>query len=108
EQQRPVGLVGAGRPYFLAVDNPLVTLAVGAGNRGRQIGAAARFREQLTPCILAGENAAEESLLVQVSAVSEDCCRNEGTDARPGDVDRSDRGEFFVDEGVEGARKMPS
>ena len=106
QQQAPVRLVGAGGPHLLAVDHPLVALAVGARDGARHVRAAARLAEQLAPGVLAGEDAAQELLLMQVGAVVEDGGGGQGADARLGDADRADAGELLVDDGVELHRQV--
>ncbi len=49
EQQAPVAVVRARRPHLLAVDDPLVAVAVGAGAQPGEVGAGAGLGEQLAP-----------------------------------------------------------
>ena len=50
EQQAAMGVMGAGGPDLLAVDDPLADLSVSrAGGGAREVGAAAGFTEQLAP-----------------------------------------------------------
>ena len=106
QQQAPVGLVRAGGPHLLAVDHPLVALPVGARHGAGHVRAAARLAEQLAPGVLAGEDAAQELLLMQVGAVRQDGRGGQRADAGLGDADRADPGELLVDDGVEGHRQV--
>ena len=106
QQQAPFGLVRAGRPHLLAVDHPLVALPVGPRHGARHVRAAARLAEELAPGVLAGEDAQQELLLMQVGAVREDGRGRQGADAGLGDADRADLLEFLVDHGVERHRQV--
>ncbi len=61
----------AARPHLLAVHDPLVTVANRARRERRQVRAAARLAEQLTPLRLAGEHPREVTLLLVLAAVGE-------------------------------------
>src|SRR5581483_11060848 len=69
-QQKPViGVMGAGGPYFLAVDDPEVAVQLGAGRRAGEIRTAARLAEELAPGIFAGEDTAQELLFLLIGTV---------------------------------------
>ena len=56
-QQDPhVGVVGARAPHLLAVDHPLVAVALGPGRQAGQVGAGARLAEQLAPHLVAPQH----------------------------------------------------
>ena len=106
QQQAPMRLVRRGGPHLLAVDHPLVAALVGARDGARHVGAAARLAEQLAPGVLAGEDALEELLLMEIGAVRQDRRGGEGADAGLGDADRAHLGELLVDDGVELHRQV--
>lgn len=62
---------------FLAVDDPLPVLELGAGAQAGQVGAAARLAEELAPGVLAGENRPEEAPLLVVRAAGQDRLRGQ-------------------------------
>ena len=96
-QQHPVvGVVGAGVPHLLAVDDPLVAVALGAGGEPGQVGAAARLAEQLAPRVLAGDGRPQEAALQVVGAVLEDRRRGQAHAAAAGGADRADPAELVV------------
>src|SRR5580700_7987997 len=90
-------LVRACGPHLLPVDDPLITAELGPRYRTGDVGAAARFAEQLAPDILAGQNAQQELFLLQIGAVRENRRGGEGANADLGDADRSDALELLVD-----------
>ncbi len=53
EQQTVVGELRAGGPDLLAVDDPVIAVAFGAGAQARDIRSTGRFREQLAPDLFA-------------------------------------------------------
>src|SRR3984893_17382344 len=90
-------LVRAGGPHLLPVDDPLIAAELGSRHRTGHVGAAAWFAEQLAPDILAGQNAQEELLLLQIGAVRENGRGGEGANADLGDADRTDALELLLD-----------
>ena len=72
QQHAVVGVVGAGVPHLLAVDDPLVAVALGPGRESGEVGAAPRLAEELAPDVLAEQRRAEERRLSVVGAVLED------------------------------------
>ena len=64
QQQTVLGVVGAGIPDFLTVDDPFVAAQICPGGRSSQIGSAAGLAEQLTPLIFAGQNAPQVLLFL--------------------------------------------
>src|SRR4051812_5805883 len=90
-------LVRTGGPYLLPVDHPLIAAELRSRHRTGHVGAAARLAEQLAPDILAGEDAQQESLLLQIGAVREDGGGGERADADLGDADGADALEFLLD-----------
>ena len=96
EQEAVVGVVGAGGPHLLAVDDPVVAVAVGAGGCAGEVGAAAGLAEELAPGVFAGEDAAQESCLVGIAAVFEQGGRGQEPNAGLGDADGVQSGEFLV------------
>ena len=87
-RNRPVGARG---PHLLAVDHPgscpcKSARVVGAG----EVRAAARLAEELAPGVLAGEDAAQKLLFLQIRAVREDRRGRQRADAGLGDADGAD------------------
>ena len=58
-----VGDVGERGPHLLAVDDPLVAVAHGAGRQAGEVGAGAGLAEQLAPDLLAGEQRPQAAAL---------------------------------------------
>jgi hypothetical protein len=56
--------VGQRRPHLLAVDDPLVAVAHGAGGETGDVGAGAGLAEQLAPDVLAGEDAPQQRCFI--------------------------------------------
>jgi hypothetical protein len=106
QEQAPMRLVRRGGPDLLAVDHPLVALPVGARHRARHVRAAARLAEQLAPGVLAGQDALQELLLMEIRAVRQDGRRRQGADAGLGDADGADLAELLVDHGIEFHRQV--
>ena len=97
QQQTPMRLVRAGGPHLLAVDHPLIAAELGARHRAGHVGAAARLAEQLAPDVLAGQDAQQELLLLQIGAVRQDGRGGQRADADLGDADGADALEFLLD-----------
>src|SRR6266481_8070585 len=97
QQKPPMRLVRAGGPHLLPVDDPLIAAELGSRHRTGHVGAAAWFAEQLAPDILAGQNAQQELLLLQISAVRENGRGGEGANADLGNADRTDALELLLD-----------
>jgi hypothetical protein len=72
DEDRPAGVVGAGRPHLLAVHDPVVAVPDRPGAQPRQVGARAGFGEQLAPDLLAGPQRPQEALLLLLGAVAQD------------------------------------
>ena len=68
-EQAVVGMVGAGVPHLLTVDDPLRAVEIGAGRRAGEIGTAAGLAEQLTPAVFAGDDPPQKALLDRVARV---------------------------------------
>src|SRR5439155_26981956 len=66
------GRLSTRRPYLLAVDHPLLAVLDGARLQPGEVRAGARFAEQLTPRLLAGDDVGEVALLLLVGAVGVD------------------------------------
>ncbi len=105
EQQTPLGVMRAGRPDFLAVDDPTFTVLHCARCRARQVRTAAGFAEQLTPGVLARQNAPQKTLFVRLAAVLEQGRSGQHADPDPRDADRPDGVKFRFDEGVQRNRQ---
>ena len=60
QQQAEVGVVGARAPQLLAVDDPLVAVALGVGGQPGEVGPVGRLAEQLAPRVLAGDRARQQ------------------------------------------------
>ena len=109
-QQHPeVGVVGAGVPHLLAVDDPLVAVELGAGGQPGEVGAGARLAEQLAPRVLAGERSGAGT--ARCSVVGAVGSRIVGA-ARPmpvpsGSADRADGAELAGDDVVGPRRQAP-
>ena len=69
EQPAVVGVVRARAPQLLPVDDPLVTVALGARREAREVGSVAGLTEQLAPRVLAGQDRPEEALPDHVRTV---------------------------------------
>ena len=106
EEKAPLRLVRRRRPYLLAVDHPLVAALVGARHGAGQIRARARLAEQLTPGVLAGQDALQVLLLMEIGAVRQDGRGGQRADAGLGDANRADAGELFVDHRIERHRQV--
>jgi len=106
DQDRPARLVRHGRPHLLAVDDPVVAVAHGAGAERGQVRSGARLAEQLAPDLLARPQRAQEALLLLLGAVGQDRGRGHaeadavafGVVAR-----RARRGELGVHDRLQGA-----
>ena len=73
EQDHPVGVLGAGGPDLLAVDDVVVAVADGAGLEGGEVGAGAGLAEALAPDGLARRACrAGMLLLLLLGAVGDD------------------------------------
>ncbi len=68
QQQAVVGGERTGAPGLRAVDDPLVALAVGAGDDAREIGAAAGLREQLHEDLVTAQHGPNALLLLLFGA----------------------------------------
>ena len=78
-QQHGVGReVRPRRPHLLAVDDPLVPVALGPGGQRRQVRARARLAEELAPPLLVAHDAAGDS------GAAAPRCRGRRAPARPG------------------------
>ncbi len=64
EQQAPVAVVRARRPHLLAVDSPLLAVELGACAQSGEVGARARFGEELAPHVVAAQHRGQEALLL--------------------------------------------
>ncbi|CAB4803101.1 unannotated protein [freshwater metagenome] len=72
DEHSPVGEVGNGVPYLLAVDDPLVAVANGLGGEASKVASGTWLAEQLTPALFAGEHRAQEAGALFVGAVGDD------------------------------------
>ena len=57
QQQAVIGMMGAGGPDLLAVDDPALTVEVCTGRGAGKVRPAARFAEELAPGVFTGEYA---------------------------------------------------
>jgi hypothetical protein len=64
QQDAVVGVLAERGPDLLAVDDPLVAVALGAGAQRREVAAGTGFAEQLAPQMVAAQHRAEETLLL--------------------------------------------
>ena len=64
EQEAIVGVVAAGSPHFLAVDDPLVAIQNGGGLETGQVAAAVGLAEALAPAHLARKNLRQKFVLL--------------------------------------------
>ncbi len=78
QQDAVIGIVCAGGPDLLAVDDPFVAILDGAGLQARNIRPGRRFGKELAPDFLALHCLADIALLVLVGAE-----RDDGRDAHP-------------------------
>ena len=106
EQEAVVGVVGAGGPHLLAVDEKVVAVAIGTGCGAGEVGAAARFAEELAPSVFAGEDAAQESCLVGVAAVFEQGRGSQQADSGLGDAHDAQSCELLIHDGRQGLRQI--
>src|SRR5690606_3035468 len=107
EGEAPVGVLGAGGPDLLAVDQEVVALVLGAGRKAGQVRAGAGFGEALAPPDLAGDDAGDVALLLLFGPVFQER-RAEHHDAHAADrVVGAGSGQFLDDDlrsgGVESA-----
>ncbi len=72
DQQCPGGDVSRGRPYFLAVDDPPVTVTDCPRRQIRQVRSGAWLAEQLAPDLLARPQRPQPALLLLVGAIGQD------------------------------------
>ena len=72
EQQSPSGDVRLGGPHLLAVDRPLVAVALGACRKRGEVGPCPWFAEQLAPDLVAHERGAQEPLLMLLATERDD------------------------------------
>ncbi len=68
DEDRPVGPVRARGPDLLAVDHPVVAVALGARAQAGQVGAGAGLGEELAPHLIAAEGRRRIPLLLLVGA----------------------------------------
>ena len=66
-----VGVVGAGVPHLLTVHDPLVAVEHCSGAEARQVGASARFAEQLAPREFASERRPQQQFVQLVGPMLE-------------------------------------
>ena len=71
EQHAMVGMMRAGGPYLLSVDDPKVSLQIRACGGAGEVGAAARLAEELAPGVFPGEDTAQKFFLLQIRSVLE-------------------------------------
>ena len=64
QQEAVVGVVSAGGPHLLPVDDPLVTVELGGGLQRREVRSAVRLAEPLTPAHRAVQDARQELALL--------------------------------------------
>src|SRR5207247_10844421 len=69
QQQAVIGVMGAGGPDLLAVDEPIVAVQIRTGGGASEVRAAARLTEELAPGVFPGENAAQKPLFLPIRAV---------------------------------------
>ena len=67
-----MGVVGAGRPDLLAVDDVVIAVADGARLQRSEVGAGAGFAEELAPDVFAGDDLREVGGFLLVGAVDHD------------------------------------
>ncbi len=72
QQDAELGLVGAGVPDLLAVDDPGVTVALGPGAQAGQVGAGAGLAVELAPQLIAAQDGIEVLLLLLGGAVGDE------------------------------------
>ena len=72
DQEAEGRLVGQRRPDLLARHEPLVAVAIGPSGERRDVRTGARLGEELAPDLLAGEQRAQEPLLLLLGAVDHD------------------------------------
>src|SRR5271166_363695 len=94
------------RPHLLAVDHPAVATELGPRRRSRQIRPGPRLTEQLAPGVVAGQAAAQEFLLLRVSAVYQQRRRRQPADTGLGDADRADALHLVLDHDFERRRQF--
>ena len=92
QQQPVVGAKRTGVPHLLTVDDPFVTVTLGAGGEPGQIRPVARLAEQLAPLVLTGQHRAQQAGLQLVAAAFEQGGRGQGHGGPGG---RPDRAELF-------------
>ncbi len=106
QEQTPVGVVGAGGPDLLAIDDPAVSYQLRPRHGAGEIGARARLAEQLAPNVLAGQAWAKERLLLRVRAVGEQGLGREVAHAGAGDAHGADAADLLVDDDGQRRRQI--
>src|SRR5215467_1308725 len=74
QKQSVVRTVRTRGPDLLSIDHPAVTAPFRLGHGTGKIGAAAGLAEELTPRILARQDAAQELLFVKIGAMRKNGC----------------------------------
>ena len=72
QEDPEVAEVRARGPHLLAVDDPLVAVALGSCRQPGEVGAGAGLAEELAPHLLAAEHRSEVALLLRVGSVGDD------------------------------------
>ena len=57
EQDAEIGVLSPGGPRFLALDHPVVAVALGAAGEAGEVAAGARLAEELAPQVVAAQQA---------------------------------------------------
>src|SRR5207248_839386 len=69
DENSVVRVMGPRCPDFLAVDDPVIAVALGAGAQARDVGAAGRLGKQLAPDLLAGGDLRQVTSFVSFAAI---------------------------------------
>ena len=104
QQQAVIGMMGAGGPDLLAVDEPIVAVQIRTGGGASEVRAAARLTEELAPGVFPGENAAQKPLFLPIRAVLEQRRRRQQPHSGFRHPDGADASEFLFHRAHEAQR----
>ena len=94
-QDTPVGDMRQGVPDLLAVDDPSIAIAYGAGTQPGQIRTGGGLREQLAENDLGGEDPGQEAIFLRLGAMGHDGGSGKAN-AQVKDIDRRQETAFFL------------
>ncbi len=108
EELADVGDLAERAPDLLAVQDVVVTVALGARAQRREVGARARLREALAPHLVAAQDLREvRGLLLVAALLDEGRARVQRADEVDADVRRACAGRLLVEDQLLGRRRAP-